>query len=112
MNKQIDQNVILQERVMDRVHSIFYMRTVVRPLLVKSAVFFAGTFVAFMSVSLSHIISNMYQAQVSIFFYLFKAFTNTEFIMQVMLLLLCALAVWMARDIHKMFVLRKKIFAH
>lgn len=77
----------MKNDVMNRVKSIYYMRTVVRPLLIKAGLFLVAVIAISSLVSIPNIISNMTQSQKDYVSYLFEAFLQTKLVVQVVLVM-------------------------
>ncbi len=101
--KEKDQE--LKQQVLERVKAIHYMRTVVRPLLVKIGFLaIAATALSFL-VSVPHVISNMLESGdiASYGNYLAHAFMHTERVVRFTIVAAIILLVLVAHDLLKNF---------
>lgn len=80
-----------------RVHSIFFMRTVVRPLVVKASVCVFGLVSLSFFVSVPHVLNNMITSGSFLSFIRF-AVTHTEIYVQALLFLVVCTAVLVCKD--------------
>ena len=91
-----EQELQMKSEVMKRVKSIHYMRTVVRPFLVKSVLLVLFVSGIASLVSISSVISNMVNSPTNYFAYIFESFLQTGALVQMMLVVFGAIFIlWM-----------------
>jgi hypothetical protein len=110
MNKKETQ---LKKDVMQRVHSIYYMRTVVRPLVVELGLFVASIVAVSFLVSVPNVIINAvhYQTAGKCFAYLFNALLHTKLTVQIILLSALILLGLLAKEIFSNFSWSRKTYS-
>ena len=90
---------------MRRVHTIHILRKVINPFMFKCAILltFVGGVVSF--VSAQNVMANMPQAfdVVALFYFSKYAFLHTEFLVQALTLGTLAIAMWLLKDIVRIF---------
>lgn len=86
---------------MRRVYVIFFLRTVVKPVAIKTAFASASVFAVAALVSVRDVFHNMPSlAEFAAFAkFVFYAFVNTQFAVQALSVVLIALGLWAARDL-------------
>lgn len=91
----------LKVDVLVRVKSIYYMRTVVRPLLVKVGLFVVSVVSLCLLVSVPHVLENISQSQLDILTYLLNAFVATKLAVQLTLVAVAILFFLIIPDVLK-----------
>jgi hypothetical protein len=105
MNQENHQKEInMQREIMGRVRTIYYMRTVMRPLFVELGLFVAALLYIGFLVSIPNVIANtLSQGILHSISYLLSAFLHTRVLVQVMFAGTLILLILMVRDILKNF---------
>src|SRR4051812_18882917 len=93
----------LKNEVLRRVRTVFYIRTVVRPLLVEMILFVGSIIAVCLLVSVPSILANLaHSTTVSHYFsYLVSAFVHTRIAVQILLTLGAAFLALLTKDIIK-----------
>jgi len=93
----------IRRDVMRRVYVIFFLRTVVKPVVIKTAFASAGVFAVAALVSVHDVFKNMPSlAEFAAFVkFVFYAFVNTQFSVQALSVVLVALGLWVVRDLFR-----------
>jgi hypothetical protein len=91
----------IRRDVMRRVYVIFFLRTVVKPVAIKTAFAVAGVFGVAALVSVHDVFKNMPSLAEFVAFvkFAFYAFVNTGLAEQALSLILIALGLWAVRDL-------------
>ena len=110
----MDKDQLLKSEVLKRVRTVFYMRTVVRPLLIEMALFIGSITAISLLVSIPNVLINLSHSPDSSYYlsYLLSAFIHTRVVVQIVLLVATVLFVLLIKDILKNIkYLRKVDFA-
>jgi len=97
----MDREAQLRKKIMRRVMAVYFLRTLTSPLA-RVAVFIAALSTIAMTVSVKDIFANTVTAAHtphSLALYFFDAFTSTEFIIQLFVIVSMALGIVLVRDL-------------